>query len=261
MGWDGPILTDSGGFQVFSLRDTIAAVDDDGVTFRSVYDGDGGPLHAGARRRDPGAARLRHRDVPRRLPAGRRPAAELERAVRLTTRWASRQREAPRAPGQLLFGIAQGGSDRELRARSIEEIVELGFDGYALGGLSVGEPRPRDARRGRLGGAAAAGRAAALLHGDRRSRGHPRGDRARDRHVRLRAADADRADRHGADLGRPPQPPERAASRATRGRSTSAAAARPARASRAPTSATSSTSRSCSGCGCSACTTCASCST
>jgi queuine tRNA-ribosyltransferase len=66
---------------------------------------------------------------------------KLEEAVRLTTTWARRQRDLPRAPGQLLFGIAQGGSDPDLRQRSIEEIVELGFDGYALGGLSVGESR------------------------------------------------------------------------------------------------------------------------
>src|SRR5580765_6753253 len=67
--------------------------------------------------------------------------AELGEAVRLTTRWAARQREAERAPGQLLFGIAQGATDPELRRRSVEEIVELGFDGYALGGLAIGEPR------------------------------------------------------------------------------------------------------------------------
>ena len=72
MGWDGPILTDSGGFQVFSLRDTIAAVDDDGVTFRSVYDGDAARFTPELVAAHPGAARLRHRDVPRRLPACRR---------------------------------------------------------------------------------------------------------------------------------------------------------------------------------------------
>ena len=102
MGWDGPILTDSGGFQVFSLRDTIAAADDDGVTFRSVYDGEPGALHARARGRDPAPARLRHRDVPRRLPARRRPRAELERRRRADDapgRGASSRR--PRADGQL----------------------------------------------------------------------------------------------------------------------------------------------------------------
>ncbi len=142
MGWDGPILTDSGGFQVFSLRETIAAVDDDGVRFRSVYDG------AEARFTPELVAGVQARlgsDVAMCLdvcpPAGVE-RAELEEAVRLTSVWAARQREAPRAPGQLVFGIAQGGSDRELRERSIGEIAALGFDGHSLGGLSVGEPRP-----------------------------------------------------------------------------------------------------------------------
>ena len=69
------------------------------------------------------------------------PRAELAEAVRRTTLWAARQVEAERAPGQLVFGIAQGGTDPELRRRSIEEISGLGFDGHALGGLSVGEDR------------------------------------------------------------------------------------------------------------------------
>jgi queuine tRNA-ribosyltransferase len=69
------------------------------------------------------------------------PRPELEEAVRLTSLWAARQLEAERAPGQLVFGIAQGGSDPELRRRSIAEITALGFDGYALGGLAVGESR------------------------------------------------------------------------------------------------------------------------
>jgi len=142
MGWDGPILTDSGGFQVFSLRDTIAAVDDGGVTFRSVYDGSPArftpELVAGIQARL-GSDVAMCLDV---CPAAGVSREALADAVRLTTTWATRQREAPRAPGQLVFGIAQGGLDRELRARSIEEITALGFDGYALGGLSVGEPRP-----------------------------------------------------------------------------------------------------------------------
>jgi queuine tRNA-ribosyltransferase len=140
-GWDGPILTDSGGFQVFSLRDTILAVDDEGVTFRSVYDG------APARFTPELVAAIQGRlgsDVAMCLdicpPAGV-PRAELEEAVRRTSLWAARQREAPRPQGQLLFGIAQGGADPELRTRSVEEVVALGFDGYALGGLSVGEDR------------------------------------------------------------------------------------------------------------------------
>jgi queuine tRNA-ribosyltransferase len=140
-GWDGPILTDSGGFQVFSLRDTLLRVDEDGVTFRSVYDG------APARFSPEVAARIQRNlgsDVAMAFdicpPAGV-PRAELEDAVRLTTLWAARQREQERAPGQLVFGIAQGAADPELRRRSIEEISALGFDGHALGGLAVGESR------------------------------------------------------------------------------------------------------------------------
>jgi len=141
MGWDGPILTDSGGYQVFSLRHTIARVDDDGVTFRSVYDGDLirlTPEIAAAIQRKLGsdvAMCLDH--VP---PTGVT-RAELEDAVRRTTLWAARQREADRAPGQLLFGIAQGHNDGELRRRSITELAELDFEGYALGGLAIGEER------------------------------------------------------------------------------------------------------------------------
>jgi queuine tRNA-ribosyltransferase len=141
MGWDGPILSDSGGFQVFSLRDTIAAVDDDGVTFRSVYDGQVErltPELAAEIQRRLGSDIAMCLDV---CPPPDVPAAELAAATALTTRWAARQREAPRGPGQLLFGISQGGTDLELRRRSTEEIAELGFDGNALGGLSVGEER------------------------------------------------------------------------------------------------------------------------
>jgi len=141
MGWDGPILTDSGGYQVFSLRDTIAAVDDEGVTFRSVYDG------APARFTPELAAEIQAAlgsdiamcfdqvlppDLPRR---------EHEESVRRTTLWAARQKQAPRPSEQLLFGIAQGGLDRELRRRSVEEIAELDLDGNAVGGLSIGESR------------------------------------------------------------------------------------------------------------------------
>jgi queuine tRNA-ribosyltransferase len=140
-GWDGPILTDSGGFQVFSLRDTLVATDDDGVTFRSIYDG------APARFTPELAARIQASlgsDVTMCLdicPPADTPRRELEEAVRRTTLWARRQREAARGGDQLLFGIAQGATDPELRRRSVEEIVEIGFDGHALGGLAIGESR------------------------------------------------------------------------------------------------------------------------
>jgi queuine tRNA-ribosyltransferase len=139
--WEGPILTDSGGFQVFSLRDTILALDDAGVTFRSVYDG------AEARFTPGGVAEIQRKlgsDIAMCLDVCA-PAAvsrpELERAVELTTTWAVQQVDAPRGPAQLRFGITQGGVEEELRTRSIEEITSLPFDGYALGGLAVGETK------------------------------------------------------------------------------------------------------------------------
>jgi queuine tRNA-ribosyltransferase len=141
MGWDGPILTDSGGFQVFSLRDTLLAVDDDGVTFRSVYDGSAErltPELAAAIQAALGSDVAMCLDI---CPPPDVPHAELAEAVRRTALWAERQRRAARAPGQLLFGISQGGADPVLRRRSIAELLELGFDGYALGGLAVGESR------------------------------------------------------------------------------------------------------------------------
>jgi queuine tRNA-ribosyltransferase len=142
MAWDGPILTDSGGFQVFSLQDTIMRVDDDGITFRSVYDG------AEARFTPELVAEIQAKlgaDIAMCLdvcpPVGVT-QHDLEEAVRRTTLWARRQRAAPRADAQLLFGIAQGAADAELRRRSIAEISELDFDGHALGGLAIGEERP-----------------------------------------------------------------------------------------------------------------------
>ena len=140
-GWSGPILTDSGGFQVFSLRDTLAAVDDDGVTFRSVYDG------SLERLTPEGVAEIQRRigsDIAMCLdicPPANVSRHEHEEAVRRTQLWAERQVDAPRAEGQLRFGIAQGGTDPDLRRRSIEGIASLPFDGFALGGLAVGESR------------------------------------------------------------------------------------------------------------------------
>ena len=141
MGWDGPILTDSGGFQVFSLRDTIISADDEGVTFRSVYDGEEArftPELAADVQRKLGSDVAMCLDI---CPPADSTREQLALAVERTTRWAGRQLTAPRAQGQLLFGIAQGGTDWDLRRRSVEEIAALGFDGHALGGLSVGEDR------------------------------------------------------------------------------------------------------------------------
>jgi queuine tRNA-ribosyltransferase len=140
-GWDGPILTDSGGFQVFSLRDTHVRLDDKGVTFRSVYDGSTEhltPERVAAIQATLGSDIAMCLDIC--PPADVSPHEHAE-AVRRTQLWAERQVDAPRATGQLRFGIAQGGTDPELRARSIEGIAALPFDGFALGGLAVGESR------------------------------------------------------------------------------------------------------------------------
>lgn len=140
MSWDGPILTDSGGFQVFSLADSTR-IDDDGVTFKSVYDG------SAVRMTPESAIEIQRRlgsDVAMCLDDVRGPDAnrsDLRVAVDRTTRWAERCRRAPCAPGQLLFGISQGGVDADLRRRSLEGLLDIGFDGYAIGGLSVGEDR------------------------------------------------------------------------------------------------------------------------
>jgi queuine tRNA-ribosyltransferase len=138
-GWSGHLLTDSGGYQVFSLR---PEVDDDGVTFRSPYDG------TPARLTPEGVVDLQGTlgsdlamvlDECPPLPS---PPAVIRRAVERTLAWAARSRRAPRREGQALLGIVQGGTDLALRAECATRVVELGFDGYAVGGLSVGEPRP-----------------------------------------------------------------------------------------------------------------------
>ncbi len=140
-GWDGPMLTDSGGFQVFSLLHTATRIDDEGVRFRSVYDGSQHHFTPEVAMR---VQRLLRSDIAMAFdecpPAGV-DRARVEAAVRRTGIWAARSRAQPRADGQLGFGIVQGGIDLELRRRSAEEIVGIGFDGYAVGGLSVGEER------------------------------------------------------------------------------------------------------------------------
>jgi queuine tRNA-ribosyltransferase len=138
-GWGRHMLTDSGGYQVFSLA---PKVDDDGVRFRSTYDGSSHvltPEGAVARQEQLGADIAMVLDVCPALPADH---ATLRRAVERTADWASRCLAAHRrCHDQALFGIVQGGVDPELRRESAERTVGLGFDGYAVGGLSVGEPR------------------------------------------------------------------------------------------------------------------------
>jgi queuine tRNA-ribosyltransferase len=137
-GWDGHILTDSGGYQVFSLGPKI---DDDGVTFRSTYDG------SSHRLTPEGAVDVQERlgadiqmtlDVCSGLPA---PEAEIRLATDRTLAWAIRARAAHRRTDQCLFGIVQGGVSADLRAEHASQTAALEFDGYGIGGLSVGEPR------------------------------------------------------------------------------------------------------------------------
>jgi len=140
MGWQQPILTDSGGFQVFSLE-SRRAVSDDGVRFRSHLDGsehEFTPENVVAFQEALGVDVAMALDVCVKLPAER---DEIAEAVRRTTLWARRCAEARTSEATLLFGIVQGGLDLDLRARSAEELVGLGLPGYAIGGLSVGETR------------------------------------------------------------------------------------------------------------------------
>lgn len=136
MSWDRPILTDSGGFQIFSLDPDI---DESGATFKSVYDGSLvhlSPEDAVETQERLGPDIAMVLDVCVGLPAPRE-IVELE--MRRTLRWAERCIDAHRRPDQALFGIVQGGTDDELRAESAETTAELGFAGFGIGGLSVGE--------------------------------------------------------------------------------------------------------------------------
>lgn len=137
--WPWPILTDSGGFQVFSLA-TIRKIRPEGVEFRSHLDGSLlflGPKEAMESQRILGSDIAMVLDE---CPPHDAPAAEARRAVERTLDWARACRRQPRAEGQQVFGIVQGGCDAELRERCARGIVELEFDGYAIGGVSVGEP-------------------------------------------------------------------------------------------------------------------------
>ena len=140
MGWPHPILTDSGGFQVFSLS-PILRVREEGVLFRSVYDGGEHlltPEGAVEAQEELGSDVAMVLDHCVAYPSERN---EVERAVDTTLAWARRSLCARRREGLMLFGIVQGGIYRDLRERSARETAALGFPGYGIGGLSVGEPR------------------------------------------------------------------------------------------------------------------------
>jgi queuine tRNA-ribosyltransferase len=140
MGWDGPILTDSGGFQVFSLAD-LRRVDDDGATFTSHLDGS---THRLTPERAMEIQGLLGSDVAMafdQLVDPGLPRAEVADAMARTHRWAERSLEARGPPDQAVFGIVQGGVDLDLRRESVAAISSLPFDGIAVGGLSVGESK------------------------------------------------------------------------------------------------------------------------
>jgi queuine tRNA-ribosyltransferase len=138
MAWDRPILTDSGGYQVFSLS-SLTKIDDDGVEFASHIDGAKTYLNAEI------AIDAQNRlavDIimcfDQCTPSGA-DAVQLEKAVERTILWAKRCKKAHKKPNQMLFAVVQGGTNRCLRTYCCEELLKTGFDGYAIGGLSVGE--------------------------------------------------------------------------------------------------------------------------
>ena len=140
MHWKKPILTDSGGFQIFSLQE-LAKITDEGAAFRSHLDGSKlflSPEDAVHVQEALGSDIMMALDTCIPYPASREEAAK---GTALTKRWAARCRAAQTGTGQHLFGIIQGGMYPDMRLQALEQITEIGFDGYALGGLSVGEPK------------------------------------------------------------------------------------------------------------------------
>jgi len=140
MNWDRPILTDSGGFQIFSLQD-LAKITEEGAAFRSHLDGSKlflSPEDAIEVQQALGSDIMMCLDTCIPYPADRKTTIN---STNLTSRWAKRCRDAHSNREQLLFGIVQGGMYPELRAQSARDLIDIGFDGYAIGGLSVGESK------------------------------------------------------------------------------------------------------------------------
>lgn len=141
MNWDRPILTDSGGFQVFSLG-KIRKIREHGVEFRNHLDGS--TLFIGPKE-SMGIQRVLGSDIAMvfdECPPHDAPRKAIELAVERTVRWAAECLEQPRAQGQKVFGIVQGGQQADLRRECAGALVSMNFDGYAIGGVSVGEPEP-----------------------------------------------------------------------------------------------------------------------
>ncbi len=139
MNWNNPILTDSGGYQIFSLRE-LTTITEEGARFKSHLDGTDlflSPEDAISVQEALGSDIMMVLDTCIPYPATREEAFE---AMAITNRWAKRSRIAINDTGQLLFGIVQGGMYPDLRVQAIDELIAIGFDGYAIGGLSVGEP-------------------------------------------------------------------------------------------------------------------------
>jgi queuine tRNA-ribosyltransferase len=140
MGWDGPILTDSGGFQVWSLGD-LRKISDEGVKFRSPINGDSCFLTPEESMR---IQRVLNSDIVMIFDECTPYPATHEQAMtsmQLSLRWARRSKDAHAGNPNALFGIIQGGMHEELRDISLQGLTDIGFDGYAIGGLSVGEPK------------------------------------------------------------------------------------------------------------------------
>ncbi|MBT6530269.1 MAG: tRNA guanosine(34) transglycosylase Tgt, partial [Betaproteobacteria bacterium] len=145
VGWHKPILTDSGGFQVFSLGD-IRKISEEGVSFRSPIDGSKcflSPEESMRIQRTLNSDIVMAFDECTPYPASQ---AQAEESMHLSMRWAERSKESHQGNPNALFGIIQGGMYEDLRAESLEKLISLDFDGYAIGGLSVGEPK-EDMRR------------------------------------------------------------------------------------------------------------------
>jgi len=140
MGWNSPILTDSGGFQVFSLG-SLRKITDDGVVFKSHLDGSEhfiSPEKAVEIQNALGADIIMSFDECVPYPCD---YAQAQNAVERTTQWAKRCKMSHKREDQALFGIVQGSVFKDLRLRSVEDLVEMDFPGYSIGGLSVGEPK------------------------------------------------------------------------------------------------------------------------
>ena len=267
IGWDRPILTDSGGYQAFSLGER-RTIDERGIMLPVAPRRQHAPADAGEGHRHPGQSRLRHRDGPRRVPrlsghpgrGGGLDGADaplggpLPPAVPGAARRGRRRPQAGQAagsrcelpapavrvtnPGQAQFGIVQGGTHRDIRVASAQATVELGFEAYAIGGLSVGEPPGPHVRNRRRHHAVSARRPAPVPHGDRHAGGPGRSGRPGRRPVRLRDADPERAERPALHQRRAPEHQERPVRGRPRSRPIRAAAATRAGTSRGPIFAT-----------------------